>query len=403
MKFLLILLFVVQTLAIVSKKGIYARNSTCPTTPTNLVLTNQTTLPDPFTFLSGSPVTTLSDWKCRQDEISSLMQTYELGTKPPKPSIVTAAFTEVSASTYSLTIGCTEGTKTVSFSVTITYQSTPGPSPYPAIIAYGGASIPVPATAAIITFNNDIIAAENDQSSRGVGIFYDLYGATASAGATMAWAWGVSRIIDALEMTPAANIDTTKIGVTGCSRDGKGALVAGAFDERIALTIPQESGSGGSACWRLSDAMMTAGQDVQTASEIVRENVWFSPTFTNYSNSVDLLPFDHHLLAALVAPRGLLVIENAAYLWLGPWSCYGCMMSAKTIWTAMGVPDNMGFSEVGNHSHCAFPAVQQPTLLAFIDKFLLGRPANTSNVMDYDFGEPFNATQWANWATPTLM
>jgi len=55
----------------------------------------------------------------------------------------------------------------------------------------------------------------------------------------MAWAWGVSRIIDALEVTPAARINPTKVGVTGCSRNGKGALVAGAFDTRIALTIPQ--------------------------------------------------------------------------------------------------------------------------------------------------------------------
>src|SRR4051812_15786894 len=87
---------------------------------------------------------------------------------------------------------------------------------------------------------------------RGQGKFYTLYGSGHSAGALTAWAWGVSRIIDALELTPAAGINPQKIGVTGCSRNGKGAIVAGALDERIALTIPQESGSGGSACWRLS-------------------------------------------------------------------------------------------------------------------------------------------------------
>lgn len=346
---------------------------------------------------------TKDEFNCRQQEISSLLQTYELGTKPSKPTKVTATFTKTSAAQYTLGIGVTEGATTISFGATITYQSAPGSSPYPAIIAYGGASIPVPTGVVVITFNNDDIAAENDQTSRGVGKFYTLYGANHPAGATMAWAWGVSRIIDALEMTPAANIDTTKLGVTGCSRNGKGALVAGAFDDRIALTIPQESGSGGSACWRLSDAMMAAGQAVQTAHEIVRENVWFSPAFTAFANtSVNPLPFDHHMLAGLVAPRGLLIIENAAYIWLGPWSCYGCMTAAKTIWTALGVPDNMGFSEVGNHSHCAFPAAQQPTLLAFIDKFLLGAATNTSNVDDYDYGEAFDASQWMNWTIPKL-
>lgn len=84
----------------------------------------------------------------------------------------------------------------------------------------------------------------------------------------------VSRIIDALETTNTG-IDLSRLAVTGCSRNGKGALVAGAFDRRIALVIPQESGSGGAGCWRISDDMLARGMDTQTASEIVQENVWF--------------------------------------------------------------------------------------------------------------------------------
>jgi len=53
------------------------------------------------------------------------------------------------------------------------------------------------------------------------------------------WAWGVSRIIDALEALPEARIDLSRIAVSGCSFQGKIALYAGAFDERIALTIPR--------------------------------------------------------------------------------------------------------------------------------------------------------------------
>ena len=164
----------------------------------------------------------------------------------------------------------------------------------------------------------------------------------------MAWAWGVSRIMDALESTPATEIDTTRVAVTGCSRNGKGALVAGAFEPRIALTIPQESGSGGDACWRLSDVQLAQGEQVQTLSEIVTENVWFSTEFATFSGKTGLLPFDHHMLVGLIAPRPLLAIENAAYLWLGPWSCFGCMKTAHTIWEALGVPDQMGFSEVSD-------------------------------------------------------
>ena len=103
--------------------------------------------------------------------------------------------------------------------------------------------------------------------------------------------------------------------------------MAGALEPRIALTIPQESGSGGAACWRISDAMKRNGQNVQTASQIVTENVWFSPTFNTYVNRVNDLPIDHHLLAALIAPRALFVIEHSTILWLGPQSAFGCQVS----------------------------------------------------------------------------
>jgi hypothetical protein len=99
-----------------------------------------------------------------------------------------------------------------------------------------------------MNYNNDNIGAQDSTSSRGKGVFYNLYGSSATASAMIAWTWGVSRIIDALESTPSANINTKKIAITGCSRNGKGALTIGAFETRIALTLPQESGSGGDAC-----------------------------------------------------------------------------------------------------------------------------------------------------------
>jgi hypothetical protein len=103
---------------------------------------------------------------------------------------------------------------------------------------------------ATLVFNNDALGQQNDLSSRGKGLFFDLYGTNASASAMTAWVWGVSRILDALEDSPNAKVNLERVAVTGCSRDGKGALMAGAFETRIALTIPQESGSGGDTCVR---------------------------------------------------------------------------------------------------------------------------------------------------------
>ncbi|XYI04163.1 hypothetical protein ACMHYB_45505 [Sorangium sp. So ce1128] len=48
-------------------------------------------------------------------------------------------------------------------------------------------------------------------------------------------------MIDALEKPPSANIDPRRIAVTGCSRDGKGALTAGAFDELSLVTGARRS------------------------------------------------------------------------------------------------------------------------------------------------------------------
>jgi hypothetical protein len=344
-------------------------------------------LPDPFLFNNGSRIKSASEWEQRRQEIIKDFYTAELGDKPDKPSTVTASF---SGSTLSIT--CSNGGSSISFTASITKPS--GNGPFPAIIGYGGGSLPIPSGVATINFNNDDIAAQQDKGSRGSGKFYTLYGSSHSAGALIAWAWGVSRIIDALEITSSAGIDTKRIGVTGCSRNGKGAFVAGAFDERIALTLPQESGSGGAACWRISDDEDSKGKNIQTAHEIIGENCWFSSRFDTYASNTGNLPIDHHELAALVYPRGLFVIENDID-WLGPVSTTACQEIGQLIYNALGSNDGMGFSLVGNHNHCSFPSSQQNDLTAFINKYLLGGSSSTSNIK---VGPSVTLTDYYKWS-----
>jgi hypothetical protein len=255
---------------------------------------------------------------------------------------------------------------------------------------------------ATVNLPNDSIAQQNSGSSRGMGMFYTLYGNNAPAGAMMAWAWGVSRLIDALEQTPSTKIDTKRLAVTGCSRNGKGALIAGAFDERIGLTIPQESGSGGAASWRVSDAQKASGANIQTLGEITGENVWFASSFSQFNNAATKLPFDHHMVEGLVAPRALLVIENNID-WLGPVSTYDNSVAGHMIWEALGIPDSMGFSLVGGHNHCAFPSAQTAILQAFVRKFLIGNGTDSTTVLSNDQNIMFDKATWVDWTVPTLQ
>lgn len=360
--------------------------------PTTFPATSTSKLPNPFKFFDGRSVTTKADLECKNQEVSAALQAQELGVFPPKPSTVTA-----SLSGNTLAITASEAGKSITFTVSI--QKPSGPGPFPAFIVYGAASLPIPNGVATIIFNNDDVAAQQGQNSRGQGKFYNLYGTDHSAGALTAWAWGVDRIIDALEIASSVGIDPKRVGVTGCSRNGKGAFVAAALVKRIALGLPQESGAGGAACWRISDSEKAKGKNIQTASQIVGENVWFSPRFNAFSTKANTLAIDHHQLAGMVAPRGLLVIENEID-WLGPVSTTACMKAGRLIYKALGVPDNMGLTGSGSHNHCSFPSNQQADLTAFISKFLLNQSTNTANIERGPSGADVGT--YIDWTTPTL-
>lgn len=375
-----------------------ASGFTIPPMPSYSSLRSDTLLPDPFTFMDGSRMTDIDLWPSRRAEIAALAQEFEYGYKPNTPDSATTG----SISGNTLTVTVTDSGKTISFSCSITYPNS-GSAPYPAMIAVGGSSLNNSQLSsmgvALINFPNNDIAQQNDASSRGIGKFYTLYGSNQSAGALMAWAWGVDRLIDAIEKTPAANIDPKRLGVTGCSRNAKGALACGAFDERIVLTIPQESGSGGSASWRISDYEHAHGQLTQTLSEITGENCWFRQNFSQFSTTSDKLPFDHHSIIGLVAPRAILIIENDI-LWLGPQSSWNCANAAQSIFEGLTVPDKMGFSETNAHNHCAFPSSQQSEVNAFVQKFLVGNGTDDTNIMRSDLGYIYDQSRWVNWFPP---
>ena len=364
---------------------------------------NNAKLPDPFLGLDGKRIATKDDWKCRREEIGAMYEKNMFGEKPRNPEKVEGTY-----SSGKLTINVTDKGKSGSFSVKIINAGTKD-NPKPAVIGFSGGMFGDACGSlgksldglevAQILFNPDDVAPES-----GGGMFFQLY--NGGQGTIIAWAWGVSRIIDALEKTPEAGIDVHHLAMTGCSRWGKGALATGAFDERIALTIPQESGSGGASLWRVGAQINKEKNDqyVQGLQSAATEDKWMISTFKNYDKKENTLPFDQHMLVSMVAPRAILILDNAGQKWLGEVPSNYCGQASKEVFDALGVSDNYTYSQEGGHSHCALPNGQFDEVKDFIDKFLLGKDAKTGKI-DYSKNtETINwkKSDWIDWETPTL-
>ena len=363
-------------------------------------------LPDPFKGLDGKRISTKDEWKCRREEIGAMYEKLMFGEKPRNPEKVEASY-----SGGKLSIKVTDKGKSGSFSVTINSAGTKD-KPKPALIGFSGGMFGNSCGSlgkaidgldiAQILFNPDDVAPEN-----GGGMFFNIYGGgTDKHGTIIAWAWGVSRIIDALEKTPEAGIDVKHLAMTGCSRWGKGTLAVGAFDERIALTIPQESGSGGASLWRVGAQVnkQKGKQFVQGLSSAGSEGKWMISSFKNYDSKENTLPFDQHMLVSMVAPRALLILDNAGQEWLGEVPSNYCGQAGKEVFDALGVSENYTYSQEGGHTHCALPNGQFDEVKDFINKFLLGKDANTGKI-DYSKNTQtidFKKSEWIDWDTPTL-
>jgi hypothetical protein len=147
------------------------------------------------------------------------------------------------------------------------------------------------------------------------------------------------------------------------------------------------------------------GSTVQTLHEIIGEDCWFSSALNQFANTATKLPYDHHQLLGMVAPRGLLILENTDYQWLGVNSCVNSATAAQMIFQGLGVPDNIGFSNSG-HTHCAFNSAEGPYLKAYIQKFLLGQAVDTKvwNITKAGFNGvgTVDMAKWVDWTVPTL-
>jgi hypothetical protein len=177
----------------------------------------------------------------------------------------------------------------------------------------------------------------------------------------------VSRIVDHLVTEPTIN--PAQIIVTGFSRTGKSALIAGAFDERIALTAPVVTGGGGIGAYRFSGAGRGGKEGL---GDMMRKYPnWFSPHLRQFWGRVDQLPFDQHWFLALIAPRAFLALEGTTDRVSLLNAVKQTYLVARPVYEFLGVPDRFGVN-YADHGHAITPE-DWNALLDFADVHLRGK------------------------------
>jgi hypothetical protein len=365
-------------------------------------------LPDPMTMKSGAKVGTLEQWKARRREMIEILEDYEYGHMPPPPGNVKAAVVtparrvtpgarggfgmrglegaapgEASAGSAGLqadyrklhlTFG--PGEK-LGFDVGIftpVDASVPADAAkpekqYPILISLGfsadenslgAASVALARGYAVATIGYSQLGADAP-NYRSTAFFpaYPEY----DWNDISAWAWGISRSVDYLATDPA--IDKDKIMITGASRIGQAVLLAGAFDERIALTAPV---AGGMAL-RFSGKEMGGGRG-QGIAEIVDQNTyWFGPRFAEFKGQTERLPCDQHWLPALTAPRLFIMCNSLADQYGRAYAAAQTYLGAKPVYEFLKAGENLGLNfRPGGHG---MTGEDWSALLDFADQKLL--------------------------------
>lgn len=329
-------------------------------------------MPDPLTFRNGKKVTTPAEWKLRREEMKQIMEEYEYGHMPPPPGNVkgrvvrsmTLVNGKVRYRLVRLTFGPQEklGFDLAIFTPVETTTST-FRKPYPAFVN--------------LTFGADEMAAYQylNVFSRGyamVNINYGDLGADSrnyrstgffSAFPTYdwndisAWAWGFSRAVDYLQDDPL--IDKSKLIALGVSRCGQAVLLAGAFDERIAISAPVAGGM----AMRFSGKTRGGGQGIDEVED--QNTYWFGPKLVEFHGQTDKLPCDQHWLPALTAPRGFIMCNSLADQYGNPYAALQSYLGAKPVYAFLGAPDMLGLNfRPGGHG---MQAADWNTILDFAD------------------------------------
>ena len=335
--------------------------------PSPLKLTLNYAIPDLMTFQDGTKVETAEHWTRRRAEIKGLYEYYMYGYLPDG-SEETLTWT-IEHNTLNITVAREDRSVTLNVPFTLPQGTAPqGGWPYYVEYSWWGLNeagqYAVDNGYAAFAYSPYAVAADNTSYT---GAFYTLYPygdhPTTQTGVLVAWGWGISKIIDALEMGAgeALGVNPVNSVVGGVSRFGKSAAVAGAFDERIKICIPSCSGAGGLGMLRYDCGGKTfdlsslgyvndQGTGLWTngtceSFSVIRsssERHWFNQNF-RLTPSPQMLPFDQHFLAALCADKDrhyIVVTGIVSEEWNNVEGQTMAFVGAQPAWDLLGAGDN---------------------------------------------------------------
>jgi hypothetical protein len=389
-------------------------------------------LPDPFMSFARSRRdesrrdTAFASWERRRNEIKAAIEKYEIGPKPDcSDCTITASYTPPPAGSTAkgvLKVVVTRNGKSLTLTSGVYIPTGMGSGPFPVLIpmtffASATGANPGSLPAGVVTsrpiatidfVHNDVTGLSFGHVDHSADAFYQLYpelcagtcnGTVSNSGQYAAWSWGVSRLIDGIEIVThqpvnPLPVDMKHVAVTGCSYAGKMALFAGALDERIALTIAQENGGGGAPAWRVSHEIEADG----SVEDIHDTNYdWFAGQMLQFAGENGYkLPIDHDELMAMVAPRALLETGNTDFYWLSNRSNYISARATQRIYKTFGIGDRFGFYIDGGHPHCGTLPAEAPAIAAYLDKFLLGDGA-ANTAVEVNPYPTLDYSRWTAW------
>ena len=290
-------------------------------------------LPDPLTFMNGRTVRNASDWTARRAEIRQALEKWQVGSVPPKATTFkTTIQSETPGNGYITRVVEIEygprADKTTTVTVTLTIPQ--GNGPFPVMIGGTPSSL----------IRRGYIACSYSGTVDAPGKVAELYPDHdfASMGQV---AFTAQTVVDHLLTLP--QVDKARIAITGYSRAGKMALIATALDDRIAAVVAGSTGVGGVTPWRLSGEY-GMGEGVESTTRSFP--IWFHPRLRFFSGKEDRLPVDGNLIAAMIAPRAVLIEYGLNDEVSNTWSHEQVYYSARKVYGLLRQPERIGLLRV---------------------------------------------------------